>query len=381
LKDTNSGVFFYTYKLSKLFRRAYNKTIGQFLPLMNKRKKLSTYNPKREVVTQPDLPTVYSSFSYNKETVETFTTRSLDQCMLNVVPQNITWINVDGLRKNEVEALCEKFNIHPLLVEDILSIGQRAKMDDIESHLFALLPMLFYNNDTGLIQIEQLSIVLADNLLISFQPEPTQDPFDPLRERLKNAKTPVRERGADYLAYCLMDAVVDDYYVVIEKLSERLERLEDEVIRRPNDSVLLKISLISHELMTLKRAITPVRELISSFRHADNPLVLEANRKYFKDVYDHITLAIEYTENYREMATTLQDLYMNQVNTRMNEVMKILTVVTTILAPATVIGGVFGMNFTKIPFSGHPHGFVYTVLIMVSISILMLLYFRKKGWF
>lgn len=348
---------------------------------MNKRKKLSTYNPKREVVTSPDLPTVYSSFSYNKETVETFTTRSLDQCMLNVVPQNITWINVDGLRKNEVEALCEKFNIHPLLVEDILSIGQRAKMDDIESHLFALMPMLFYNSDTGLIQIEQLCIVLANNLLISFQPEPTQDPFDPLRERLKNAKTPVRERGADYLAYCLMDAVVDDYYVVIEKLSERLERLEDEVIRRPNDSVLLKISLISHELMTLKRAITPVRELINSFRHAENPLVLDVNRKYFKDIYDHITLAIEYTENYREMATTLQDLYMNQVNTRMNEVMKILTVVTTILAPATVIGGVFGMNFTKIPFSEHPHGFIYTVLIMLSISILMLLFFRKKGWF
>lgn len=327
------------------------------------------------------MPTVYSSYSYTAEDMETFVTESLKDCILTVNPRHITWINVDGLRKEEVETLCERFNIHPLLAEDILSIGQRAKSDDIDAHLFALMPMLYYNTDTGLVQIEQLSIVLSENLLISFQPDPKQDPFNPLRERLKNAKTPVRERGPDYLAYCLMDAVVDDYYTVIEKLSERLERLQDEVIRRPNDSVLLKISLISHELMTLKRAITPVRELINSFRHADNPLVLEANRKYFKDVYDHITLAIEYTENYREMATNLQDLYMNQVNTRMNEVMKILTVVTTILAPATVIGGVFGMNFVKIPFTEHPHGFVYTVLIMVSISILMLLYFRKKGWF
>jgi magnesium transporter len=364
-----------------LFRRAYNKTIGQFLPIMNKRKKLSTYNPKREIVTLPDMPTVYSNYSYNEETIETFATKSFEQCTLNINQQNVTWINVDGLRKEEVEALCERFHIHPLLVEDILSIGQRAKSDDIDSHLFALMPMLYYNTNTGLIQIEQLSIVLSENLLISFQPDPTQDPFNPLRERLKNPKTPVRERGADYLAYCLMDAIVDDYYTVIEKLSERLERLEDEVIRKPNDSILLKVSLIRHELMTLKRAITPVRELINSFRHTDNPLVLDANRKYFKDVYDHITLAIEYTENYREMATNLQDLYVNQVNTKMNEVMKILTVVTTILAPATVIGGVFGMNFTKIPFSGEPHGFTYTVLIMLSISVLMLLYFRKKGWF
>lgn len=364
-----------------MFRKAYNKTIGQFLPLLNKRKKHSTYNPKREIVTLPDLPTVYSSYSYNAENIETFATKSFDQCTLQVNPKRVTWINVDGLRKDEVEALCKTFDIHPLLVEDILSIGQRAKADDIESHLFALMPMLYYNNDTGMVQIEQLSIVLADNLLISFQPDPTQDPFNPLRERLKNAKTPVREKGADYLAYCLMDAIVDDYYIVIEKLSERLERLEDEVIRRPNDSVLLKISLIRHELMTLKRSITPVRELISSFRHADNPLVLDGNRKYFKDVYDHITLAIEYTENYREMATNLQDLYMNQVNMRMNEVMKILTVVTTILAPATVIGGIFGMNFEKIPYSDHPHGFMYTVLVMLSISTLMLLYFRKKGWF
>ncbi|WP_216629422.1 magnesium/cobalt transporter CorA [Taibaiella lutea] len=364
-----------------MFRRAYNKTIGQFLPIMNKRKKLSTYNPKREIVTLPDMPTVYSNYSYNEKTIETFATKSFEQCTFHIDPQNVTWINVDGLRKEEVEELCERFHIHPLLAEDILSIGQRAKSDDIDSHLFALMPMLYYNTNTGLIQIEQLSIVLSENLLISFQPDPTQDPFNPLRERLKNPKTPVRERGADYLAYCLMDAVVDDYYTVIEKLSERLERLEDEVIRKPNDSILLKVSLIRHELMTLKRAITPVRELINSFRHSENPLVLDANRKYFKDVYDHITLAIEYTENYREMATNLQDLYVNQVNTKMNEVMKILTVVTTILAPATVIGGVFGMNFVKIPFSDHPHGFVYTVLIMLSISVLMLLYFRKKGWF
>lgn len=364
-----------------MIRSAYKKTIGQFLPALHKSKKLNTYNPKREIVTAPELPTVYTIYNYNAEHFESFTTPSFAQCTLKIHPDTVSWINVDGLRKEEVERLCEHFNIHPLLVEDILSRGQRAKADDFDTQIFALLPMLYYNGDTGIVQQEQLSIVLIGNVVISFQPDPTQDPFNPLREKLKNPTAPVRLRSADYLAYCLMDAVVDDYYTVLEKLSDRLERLEDEVIRRPNDSILVKISLIRHELMTLKRAITPVRELISSCVHSDNPLIQDVNRKYFKDVFDHITLAIEYTENYREMAINLQDLYMNQVNTRMNEVMKILTVVTTLLAPATVIGGIYGMNFDSIPGVHHSHGFIYAVAIMFSISFFMLMYFRKKGWF
>lgn len=364
-----------------MIRKAYNKTLGQLLPSLQRRKTTGTYNPKREIVTAPNIPTVYTTYNYNANHFESITTPSFEQCVLQINPDIVTWINVDGLRKEEVERLCKHFGIHPLLVEDILSVGQRAKADDFETQLFALLPMLYYNNDTGMVQVEQLSLVLIGNLVISFQPDPKQDPFNPLREKLKNKDAPVRDRGADYLAYCLMDAVVDDYYIVIEKLSDRLERLEDDVIRRPNNSILFKISLIRHELMTLKRAITPVRELISSFRHSDNPLIQDVHRKYFKDVFDHITLAIEYTENYREMAINLQDLYMNQVNTRMNEVMKILTVVTTILAPATVIGGIFGMNFDKIPFTHHPHGFGIAVVTMLSISSIMILYFRKKGWF
>ncbi len=174
---------------------------------------------------------------------------------------------------------------------------------------------------------------------------------------------------------------MDDYFQVLEQLSDRLEKLEDEVVIKPNSSVLFKITLLRQEIMVVKRAITPVRELVSSFWHSDNSLIRDINRKYFKDIYDHISLAIEYTENYREVAINLQDLYMNQVNTRMNEVMKILTVVTTLLAPATVIGGIFGMNFDKIPYAHHEHGFTIAVVLMLSSSTLMLLWFRRKGWF
>lgn len=364
-----------------MFRTAYKATIGQILTAFSKRKKLNTYNPKRIVVSSADTPTVYSLCHYNEAFYEAASTRALSQCTRSRREQTNTWINVDGLKKEEVEELCSGFNIHPLLVEDILSTGQRAKADDMDSHLFCLLPMLTYNNDTGLVQTEQLSMVFGTDYLISFQPDPRTDPFDPLREKMKNELSPVRKKGTDYLGYCLIDAVVDDYFTVIDRLSDRIEKLEDEVVGRPNSSVLLKVTLLRHEIMVVKRAITPVRELVSSFWHSDNPLITAANKKYFKDVYDHIVLAIEYTENYREMAINLQDLYMNQVNTRMNEVMKILTVVTTLLAPATVVGGIFGMNFDKIPYAHHPHGFTIAVTFMLSISVIMLLYFRKKGWF
>jgi len=373
--------FFNTRYTHSMFRTAYNATLGQILPSFSKRKKMNTYNPKRTIESSADVPTVYSLYQYNDEVFETQSTRALSECIKARHSENNTWINVDGLKKNEVEELCGSYNIHPLLVEDILSTGQRAKADDMDSHLFCLLPMLTYNNDTGLVQAEQLSIVMGKDFLLSLQPDPRTDPFDPLREKMKNDFAPVRKRGVDYLAYCLIDAVVDDYFMVLEKLSDRIDKLENDVIGRPNNAVLLKITLLRHEIMMVKRAITPVREMVHSFWHSDNPLIIDTNKKYFKDIYDHIVLAIEYTENYRDMAINLQDLYMNQVNTRMNEVMKILTVVTTLLAPATVVGGIFGMNFKDIPFAEHPHGFNIAVGIMASFSFIMLLYFRKKRWF
>lgn len=365
-----------------MFRNAYNATIGQLLPTIKKREKQHTFNPKRTLITGTDVPTVYSVFQYNEQSLVTDAGTGLPG-RFHPQPDSslVTWIHVDGLRKEEVETLCANFSIHSLLAEDILSIGQRAKTDDMDTHLFALLPMLYYNSEHEIVETEQLSLVLGPNFLLSFQPDPRQDALDSIRNKLKNERSALRKKNADYLAYSFMDAVVDDYFSILELLSDRLEQLEDEVVQNPNNSVLLKISLLRHELMVVKRAIGPVREMVNTFRHSESPLISASNRKYFKDVYDHISLAVEYTENYREMAINLQDLYMNQVNTRMNEVMKLLTVVTTLLAPATVIGSIFGMNFVRIPFSQHPYGFVIAVLAMLALSIVMLLYFRKRRWF
>ncbi|MFT4060951.1 MAG: magnesium/cobalt transporter CorA [Edaphocola sp.] len=365
-----------------MLRKAYRNTIGHLLPSFTARKKQTTYNPKREVLATTDTPTHFSIYRYNEQKLEEYDSSDIKDCCAMDGSNEILWANVDGLRKHEVEQLCAHFGIHPLLVEDILSIGQRAKADDMDNHLFALLPMLTYNADTGIVQVEQLSLILGRALVLSFQPDPRRDPFNPIREKLKNAAAPVRKKEADYLAYLLIDAVVDDYFAVLEQLSDRLEKLEDEVLTtNPNGKVLLKVTLLRQEIVVVKRAITPVRELVTSFWHTENRLVNNQNRKYFKDVYDHITLAIEYAENYREMALNIQDLYMNQVNMRMNQVMKILTVVTTLLAPATVIGGIFGMNFKEIPFQDYPHGFAMAVVFMFGISLLMLLFFIRKKWF
>lgn len=361
----------------------HNRTSNKgYLNASAKNKLRRTFHPQRIVEQAPERPPVYSIYHYNaKELKAQVGKQSVDDCHPPESSEWVTWINMEGLRKADVERLCQNFSIHPLLAEDILSIGQRAKMDDMEVHLFSLMPMLSYNEDTGMVQLEQLSLVLGSGFVISFQSGSRVDTMAPVRERLKNNLSSIRQKGADYLAYSIMDAVVDDYFSVLERLSDRLERLEDEVVMKPNGSILVKVTLLRHELMVVKRAIAPVRELINAYWHTDSYLVADNNKKYFKDVYDHIVLAIEYAENYREMAGSLQDLYMNRINTRMNEVMKILTVVTTLLAPATVIGGIFGMNFDKIPFTHQPHGFIITVGSMLLVGFVMLLYFKKKGWY
>lgn len=359
---------------------AYTKILHTlFYPFRNQRK-VHTYNPRRTPTFDPAKEALYTIYAYSEQELLEDSAKAPSDVMQPVSGKHI-WINIDGLRKPEVEAICERFGVHFLLKEDVLSIGQRAKSDDMDNHLFCILPMLTYNQNTGVVHVEQVSMVLGQHFLLSFQADPDQDPFDPVRAKLKDEKMPVRKKDVDYLLYLLIDAIVDDYFVVLEKLLARIEKLEDETISNPHKSILYRIMILKHELMVVKRAIAPVREVISFFTHTDNPLVNDANNKFFKDVFDHITIAIEYADNYREMAINLQDLYMNQLNARMNEVMKILTVVTTLVVPATVISGVFGMNFSKLPFSDHPHGFWYAIGTMLLIALIMLAYFRRKGWF
>lgn len=370
--------------------RKYVKGIAKLLPEwawnIDLRKPLTAFNPTRihehRQKKETEVEPVYSIFDYDSQSYEEKKNIGYDECTNYINSSRITWINVDGLKKSEVEKLCAQYNIHHLLVEDILSSGQRPKMDDSEDVIFCLLPMLYYNINTGQVESEQVSILLGRDFVISFQEDPKRDVFDPVRERIRKENTRLRKGTADYLCYSLIDIIVDSYFGIIEKINDRIERMEDILLlHKREQATLSRLSILRREVMVLRRSIGPVKELVQGFIKSDSGLLEEEHEKYYKDVLDHITLANEYAENHRDMVMNLQDLSMSQINLRMNEVMKVFTLLATLMAPATVIGGIFGMNFDVIPLSHQQDGFYITVGLMLAIPLLMLFYFKRKGWF
>lgn len=337
-----------------------------------------TVIPKRNENQQ----VIISVYTYNPEGLKIVKLSSVEECFKYMdVPNAISWINVDGLDKNNVNNICNHFGIHPLIAEDILSVGQRPKMDDLNNLLFALLNMLYYNHEEQMVESEQLSIVLGKNFVLSFQEDANRDVFGPIREKLKLAGSKLRISASDYLFYSMLDMVVDNYFIIMEKLGERIEDLEDDITERADTQTLGKINSQRKEMMFLRRSVSPVRELINGILRSESDLIQDRTEKYFKDIYDHIVQANELAENYRDMMINLQDLYLSNVNLKMNEVMKVMAVVTCLMAPATVIGGIFGMNFGRIPFTDNPVGFYMAVAFMLLVPIVMIWIFRKRGWF
>jgi len=348
----------------------------------DQRKPIATYNPadtevKRKDVDQP----IYTVFDYNGTYLDERKLKNESECKPYRENGRVTWINIDGLKRSEVEKLCAHYDVHPLIVDDILSVGQRPKMDEIGEIIYCLLPMIYFNEKTAAVEAEQVSIVLGRDFVLSFQEDITRDVFGPIRDRLRTHNPRLREGGSDYLCYSLIDVIVDSYFGVIDKINERIERLEDTILLNKNKDSFASISILRREVMQMRRLIGPVRELVNGFLRSDNKLLDDKHDKYYKDVYDHIMQANDYAEAHRETLMNLQDMYMNQVNLRMNEVMKIFTMVAVLLAPATVIGGIFGMNFEVIPFQHQSLGFYGSVAAMLIIPLIMLVYFKRKGWF
>ena len=322
-----------------------------------------------------------SVFDYNADSLEEKKLSAVGDCFLYKTSGRTTWINIDGLRKADVEAICTHFDIHPLVIEDILSINQRPKLDEADNSIFCLLNMLYYNEETFTVEQEQISIILAKDVVISFQEDAHRDVFNTLREKLRVQNSKIRQRPADFLCYVMLDMIVDHYFIVMEKLGERIEVVEDEVMHGNNKRALQDITQLRKELIILKRNFSPVREVVNGFLRSESELLEDRHTKYYKDIYDHIVQASELSENYRDVMVSLQDLHLNNVNLKMNEVMKVMAIVTCLLAPPTVIGGVFGMNFERIPFASHNLGFLVTVGVMLLIPAIMLYIFKKRGWF
>ncbi|MFT4152179.1 magnesium/cobalt transporter CorA [Parafilimonas sp.] len=339
------------------------------------------FNPSLETAREEPETIKVEVFDYNAKAIDHHEYNSVYGCDKFKDNDRVTWINVDGLKKNDVEIICKEYDVHPLLVEDILSVGQRAKMDDLDNILFCLMNMLYYNTASNCIETEQVSIVLGKDFVLSFQEEANRDVFNPVREKLKINTSKLRLAGADYLCYSLIDIIVDNYYTVLELLGERIEILEEEIIRRGDTRSLAMINGLRKEMILLKRNVGPAREVINGFLRSDSDLLNERTTKYFKDVYDHIVQANDLVETYRDMMMSMQDLYLNKVNLRLNEVMKVMAIVTCLMAPATVIGGIFGMNFESIPYLHNKYGFFAAVALMLLIPVFMIYAFKKRGWF
>ncbi|RYD82899.1 MAG: magnesium/cobalt transporter CorA [Sphingobacteriales bacterium] len=336
-----------------------------------------TVAPDRKMLAESQIMV----YEYDVDSMEAYELKSVEDCFPFLKTESKTWINVDGLRKEDVEKLCAHFGIHQLITEDILSIGQRPKTDEINGLVFCLLSMLYFNDKDGSVETEQVSIILGKNFVISFQEDASRDVFNPVREKLKIFGSKVRMSNSDFLFYSLIDLIVDNYYIVIEKLGDRIEMLEEDIVRQPNNRSLAKINQLRKEMIVLKRSIAPVREMVGGILRSESELIEERTEKYFKDVYDHIVQATDLAENYRDMMMNLQDLYLSNVNLKLNEVMKVMAIVTCLMAPATVIGGIFGMNFDVMPWLHNSVGFFFAVAVMLIVPIVMLIIFRRRGWF
>jgi magnesium transporter len=293
---------------------------------------------------------------------------------------SVTWINVDGIHQVEiVESIGRHYELHPLVLEDILNTDQRPKMEDYEEYLFLILKMITYDEAQKLLHMEQVSVIVGPRFVISFQ-ESEGDVFESVRERLRKGKGRIRKQGPDYLAYALMDAVVDNYFLVLEKIGEDIEELEEEVIGKAVPETVESIHNLKRELLFLRKSVWPLREAVASLEKGESSLIQERTTVYLRDVYDHTIQVIDTIETYRDMVSGMMDVYLSSLSNRMNEVMKVLTIIATLFIPLTFIAGIYGMNFKYMPELEWHDGYFVVWAVMIAVAVLMLFYFRKKKW-
>ena len=319
-----------------------------------------------------------SVLDYNESDIEERELKSIDECFVYKDKESVTWLNIDGLHDTDIiNNVGEHFNLHPLVLEDILNTEQRPKMEDYEEYLFIVLKMLYYETETHQIKSEQLSLVLWKNFVISFQ-ESMGDVFEPVRERLRKGKGRIRKAGSDYLLYTLMDAIVDNYFLVLENIGERVEELEEKLVGKPEPGVLNSIHDFKRELIYLRKSVWPLREVIGGLERGETDLIDEKTTIFLKDVYDHTIQVIDTLETYRDIVGGMMDLFLSSVSNHMNEVMKLLTVIATIFIPLTFIAGIYGMNFEYMPELKLHWAYPVALIVMLGIGILMLIWFRRK---
>jgi len=315
---------------------------------------------------------------------ETFTEKHdvpLDECLPCKESSTVSWINIDGLNDTPViEKVGELFDIHPLVLEDILHTTQRPKLEDHEGYLFLVVRMLFIPPGNDEIQSEQVSFILTERSLITFQ-ERAGDVFEAIRERIRNNYGRVRKMGADYLLYALMDAIVDNYFLIMETTGEKIELIEQSMMENPDTVLLNELYRMKRELLYIRKSIWPLREAIGGLERGESKLFRKKTQPFIRDLYDHTIQVIDTVETFRDMLSGVQDLYLSSMGQKTNQVMQVLTIIATLFIPLTFVAGIYGMNFEYMPELTWKYSYLIFWIIILVMTFGMVIYFRRKKWF
>ncbi len=317
---------------------------------------------------------------YDKKTFTETQPKTLDECLTYKKGKTTTWINVDGIHDSEtIQAIGKAFGIHQLVLEDIMNTDQRPKIEEFNNYLFIILKMLYISEESQEFTLEQVSLILGDNYVISFQEKP-EDTFGAVRERIRGASGRIRESSSDYLVNALIDAIVDNYFSVLERFGDKIEILEETLLKDPNEAAMKEIYHYKREMILIRKAIWPLREVISTLQKTGSFLVREETKIYLRDIHDHTVQIMDIIESFREILSSMMDIYLSTISNRMNAVMKILTIFAVIFIPLTFIVGVYGMNFENMPELKWAWGYPTVWGVMIVVTITMVGYFKRKNW-
>jgi len=318
---------------------------------------------------------------YDEAGAETYEIKSVEEIDPFTDTPQVTWISVCGLHETDfLKQVGEKFKIHPLVLEDILNVDTRPKIEITDDYLFIVMKLVLFNPDQKILETEQVSFILGRSFLFSFS-ERTDEIFNPIKDRITSQLGKIRKRGSDYLLYALMDIVVDHYFLALEKIDERIESLDDEVIKNPERSQIESIYNLRNLLLIIRKSIWPLREIVNQLIKDESDLLDESTEPYLRDLYDHTIHITETIEQQREVTNGLMEIYLSMMSNKMNEVMKVLTVIATIFIPLTFIVGIYGMNFPNMPEMNWPWAYSAVWGVMIAVVVGMVIYFRKKNWF
>jgi len=351
-------------KMSKLYRK--KKTIGHPPGTV-----LDTQNSNGKAMI--------TVFDYDTKVFQEREVEQVEECLPFKESSTVTWINIEGIDSNVIKKISDIYGVHSLVLEDIVSTGQRPKMEDYGDYIYIVFRMIYFNDKVHDIVDEQISLILGENFVISIQ-EKEGDVFDPIRQRIRDYKGRIRTMGTDYLAYTLLDSVVDNYYVVLEKRGEDIENLEEEVMINPSNLIARKIHSLKRDMIYLRKQIWPLREVVSGLQRNESKLIKKQTGLFLRDVYDHTIQVMDTVDSFRDMLSGIHDSYLSGISNKMNEIMKVLTIFAAIFIPLTFMAGVYGMNFEYMPELKWKYGYFVLLGLMACVGFGMLFFFKKKKW-